>query len=390
MKIGVDATSWFNGRGYGRFARELLPELFSVGREHRFVLFIEEMNASRLDLDAENVTRRVVRCGEAPSAAASADGYRSPLDLLRFGAAVARERPDVMFFPTVYAFFPVPFGLRSVVTVHDTIAERYPNLTLPSARARLFWRMKVRLALLQSRLVLTVSRYSARDISERLGVPTRRLRVTSEAPSAVYRPASDEAVERARRACDLPDGARWFTYVGGFNPHKRLDVLVKAHGALARESEDPPHLLLVGSLSSDVFHACRTELVDLIRKEGTESLVHWTGFVADEDLRALHTGALACVLPSECEGFGLPAVEAAACGAPVVATRESPLPELLEGGGWFVAPGRVDDLAAALSAACGDEPGRRARGRRARERTALLSWREAARRTLSTLEEAAA
>jgi len=330
-----------------------------------------------------------VEVDAAPSAAAAAEGYRSPRDMLRFTRAAGRRGTDVFFFPTVYSYFPLPPGRRAVVTIHDTIVERFPELTLPGWRARLFWRLKVRLALLQSRLVLTVSRFSAEDLHRR--VPRRRIRVAVEAPSAAYAMNGDpDDVEAAAAGAGLPERARWFTYVGGFNPHKRVDVLVRAHATVAKGTEDPPHLLLVGAWEKDVFHGCRDGLVGLIRELGTGGLVHWTGFVPDAELRALHRGSVACVLPSECEGFGLPAVEAAACGAAVVATTESPLPGLLEGGGLFVPPGDAGALARAMGRLLAHEDERAELGARARERTGLLSWERTARAVLDSLAEAAA
>jgi glycosyltransferase involved in cell wall biosynthesis len=118
--------------------------------------------------------------------------------------------------------------------------------------------------------------------------------------------------------------------------------------------------------------------------------VHWTGFVPDEELRHLHSGAVALVLPSASEGFGLPAVEAAACGVPVIATTASPLPVLLEGGGIFVTPGDAREVEAAMRRLVDDQGLRAAMGRVARERASELSWERAAAATLAALREAAA
>ena len=112
----------------------------------------------------------------------------------------------------------------------------------------------------------------------------------------------------------VPAGEPWFTYVGGFNPHKRVDSLVRAHARLIAMGGPRAHLLLVGSLTEDVFHGNVAEIREAIAASGTSALVHWTGFVPDDRLRCLHSGATAVLLVSASEGFGLPAVEAAACG----------------------------------------------------------------------------
>ena len=163
--------------------------------------------------------------------------------------------------------------------------------------------------------------------------------------------------------------------MGGFNPHKRVDAIVGAHGALATSlGDERPTCCSSGPTSEDVFHSELKALRALGAGPRVEPLVHWTGFVADEELRHLHSGALAVLLPSACEGFGLPAVEAAACGAPVIATTESPLPELLEGGGIFVRPGDDETLYTAMLMLVRDPERRRASGTRARaRRTAQLA-----------------
>lgn len=391
MRIGVDASCWANGRGYGRFTQELLRAMVVRSPDDTFICFVDAAAEKRWDLVAPNVVLKRVEQSASPTDAASADGSRGPADILRFSRALLGEKLDVFFSPSVYTFYPVPPGLRTVVTIHDAIAERFPELTLPTMRARLFWRAKVWLALRQSRIVLTVSEYSARDLVQVLGVRRERIRVAVEAPAAVYSPSAPTQVVDAVDRAGLPPGARWFTYVGGFSPHKRVDAIVRAHAVVARElGPNAPHLLLVGAITGDSFLGNQHDIHTAIRESGTESLIHWTGFLPDEELRHLHTGALALLLPSLAEGFGLPAVEAAACGCPVIATTASPLPELLHGGGVFVAPGDDKALAAALLRLATDEPARHSMGEQAREQAALLTWDRAADAALGALREAVA
>ncbi len=389
MRIGVDACCWANGRGYGRFTRELLRAMVRRSSEDEFLLFVDDLALARLDLEAENVEIVHVPQRESPTRAARANGSRRLTDMLRLTRAVAARRPEVFFSPSVYSYFPLPLGQRAVVAIHDVIAEQHPHLTLPTLRARVFWRLKVGLALRQAAIILTVSDFSARAIRELLGVPASRIRVAGEAPADIYRPSAPEEVADAARRLGLRNGARWFVYVGGFNPHKRVESIVQAHARVVREEgDDAPFLLLVGDPDSDTFHKNVDRIRDKIDAAGTGERIIWTGFVPDADLRHLHSGALALVLPSEQEGFGLPAVEAAACGTPVIATTHSPLPDLLQGGGIFVSPGDDDTLEGALRLLSKNRPLRDEMGRRALQGARSLSWDRGAEAALAALREA--
>jgi glycosyltransferase involved in cell wall biosynthesis len=390
MRIGIDATCWANERGYGRYTRELVTALVPLAREHVLVFFHDDRSRERFTLTGANVEVVVVAQGVSPTVAAASGGGRSPADMLRLTAAVRRARIDVFYSPSVYGYFPLPLGLPAVVTIHDAIAERFPELTLPTVRDRWFWRAKVRLAIWQSRLILTVSDHAAGEIERYLGVARARMRVTLEGVADAYRPSDDVSAIRAAAArVGLPPAARWLMYVGGVGPHKHVDVLVRAHaGVSARRPDVPLHLVLVGP-TQDAFHQDRGGIRGAIERGGFTDRVHWPGFLPDEEIRHLHGGAVALVLASAAEGFGLPAVEAARCGTPVIATVESPLPQVLEGGGLFIAPGDQRALEQAIERLLDDEPSRLAMGRRALERASALDWNRSAGVVLGAIVDAA-
>jgi glycosyltransferase involved in cell wall biosynthesis len=391
MRIGVDATCWANERGYGRFTRELVGAMVSQAPAHEFVCFLDKRSADCFQLRASNVVPRIVPQTVAPTLAAASGSRRSIGDMLRLSNAVRRERVDVFLSPSVYGYFPLPPGLPAVVTVHDAIAERFPAMTLPTRWDRWSWRAKVWLALAQARLVLTVSDYAAAQIAAHLAVPPSRMRVTYEGVSDAYRPSDSAAdVRAAARRIGLPDEARWLMYVGGFGPHKHVDLLVRAHAAVARRRTESPLLLVLAGPNQDGFHEDTAGIRDAIRECGTGDLVRWAGYLPDEELRHLHSGAVALMLVSASEGFGLPAVEAARCGAPVIATTESPLPQILAGAGVFITPGDPEAIAAAIERLLTNEPERRAMGARAIERAQALSWSRSAGIALEALQDAGA
>jgi alpha-1,3-rhamnosyl/mannosyltransferase len=381
MRIGIDATCWTHERGYGRFNREIVTAMVSARPYHEFVCMLDESAAGVPGLNAPNVSTVLVPQSAATRAAPSTGGARSIADMWRLSSAVRRSSLDVFLVPSVHQHFPLPPGLPAVVTVHDAIPEPAPSL-----KARLLSKATQRLALKQARLVLAVSDYAARETETHFKVPASRMRVTLKGVSDAYRRTEcpEEILAAAGRA-RLPVGARWLTYVGGFGSHKHVDVIVRAHAAAARQQCDRPLMLvLVGHPDCDV-----AGIRQVIKECGTEHLVRWVGFLPDREVRHLHSGALALVLVSASEGFGLPAMEAARCGTPVIATTESPLPELLDGGGVFVAPGDVAALHRAIERLATDECQRAQMGARALERASELSWCRSGRVAMDALEEVA-
>jgi hypothetical protein len=114
MHIGIDATCWRNGRGYGRFTCELVAAMATLAPKDSFTCFVDERDVAGFGLAMPNVSIHAVSLGAPPVTAASADGHRAVLDMLRLTRAVGRMGLDVFFSPSVYTYFPLPLGLRAL------------------------------------------------------------------------------------------------------------------------------------------------------------------------------------------------------------------------------------------------------------------------------------
>ena len=375
MRVGIDATCWSNRRGYGRFTRSLIGALVDTSKDHEYVLFVDVQTSRQgnLPVSAEQV---VVATVEAPTDGASARGHRSVRDLLAMSRAVSRHDLDAFFFPSLYTYFPIVSRARIILGIHDVIAEDYPTLIFPDHRLRRNWTIKSWLARQQADYILTVSEHAKRGIVRHFGTEPRRVWVVDEAPDSVFQPIDPENLNRnLLRGFDIASDDRFFLYLGGINPHKNLSLLVDALAEVRRQpANGDVRLLIVGDIHTDVFTPGLAELQRHIDIGGLQDAIHFTGYLPDDEVVHLMNRAVALVLPSFAEGFGLPAVEAAACGIPVIATRNSPLPELLAGGGIFVNPASRDELMRALAHILNDADGRHQMGQKALAAARELTW----------------
>jgi len=391
MRIGIDTSCWWSRRGFGRFTRELVTAMFDESSGHEFYLFVDrppepEMLRHGVSIIQVDVSRPVTE-------AAVAEGNRSLRDVWSFTRSVSAQPIDVMFFPAVYSWFPVPLGLTTVVTLHDAIAEHFPSLIFPGRKGRLLWSLKMRFARWQASRIMTVSDAAKREIVEYLRIDPETIDVVSEAADPRFKPVLDSKERAAaRERAGLPASARMIIYVGGLAPHKNIPGLLKGlAAAVDKGGIEDVHLALVGDLAGDGFHSHYEELLAMVQcDERLSGRVHFTGFVSDEDLVALYSGALAVTLPSFSEGFGLPAIEAMACGVPVLASSAGSMPEVVGDAGLYFDPHKVEQIADAIHLLATQVNTLEQLKKKALQRAAQFTWSRAARLALSCLEGAAA
>jgi glycosyltransferase involved in cell wall biosynthesis len=390
MRVGVEACTWANRRGYGRFTREIVSAMVARHPEHRFVLVVDRHTA-RDCIFPDGAEQVVVDTVAQPTRAAAADGSRSPLDMWRMSRALASTQFDVVLFPTRYTFVPLLCRTPAVLTIHDATDVKQPRLLFPNWRSRLLWRTKSYLAIRRADRIVTVSNDAKRQIAAAFGLREASITVVSEGPDAGFQPDLDNAaVDQVRDRYQLPRGASLILYVGGISPHKNLDTLLRAAAAVSKVQASGWHVVLVGDYKGDSFLGCYQELTGLVRSLALDERVTFTGFVPDNDLALLYNAATMLALPSKGEGFGLPVVEAMACGLPVIAADRNSLPEVLGGAGLLFDPDSDDALATCILRML-REPELRAESRaRGLARARAYTWSAGADTMVRVLEDAAA
>ncbi len=371
-RIAFDAR-YINDRyhGIGRYAFRLLEAMVNVAPMHTFIVFRGQGRDSRFDWNAL-ASRPNVELREGPWP------LYWPHKQVLWPQILRRSRADVFHSP--YLSVPLMAPCPVVLTVHDLIFERYPAY-MPRAWMRSYYRLLMALGIRRARHIIAVSQATADDLVHFYPVPPEKVTVIPEGVEAGFGPPTDEL--RLWSLCHRYNLSRPFILsVGVRRPHKNLARLVEAFARLAPETAHD--LVFVGPADPRFPDEAR----QIVTQRGLNGRVRFLDWVSEEDLAGLYNLATFVTLPSLVEGFGLPALEAMACGTPVLAANASSLPEVVGEAGVLVDPYSVDALADAMRALLRDKTLRQHLGKAGRQRATTFTWEEAARRTLKVYDDA--
>lgn len=293
--------------------------------------------------------------------------------------ALSRAGVDVYHGPA-YGM-PALARVPSVVTVHDLAFFRVPE-TFPRAQG-FYLRAATRLSVRRAAALVAVSSHTRRELIDVLGAAPERVHVVPNGADGTFRPLPPADVAAWRRRAGLPE--RFFLTVGTLQPRKNVGALLAAQARMRATDPDVPDLVVAGAPGWGDEDPRRrvTEL-------GLTGHVHFPGYLPPADLPKLYNAALAFACPSRYEGFGLPVLEAMACGTPVVVANATSLPEVAGAGAILVDPDDIAGWAAALIALAAD-PARRAEMAEAGlARAARFTWARAARETAAVYRQALA
>ncbi|CAN5343064.1 glycosyltransferase family 1 protein [soil metagenome] len=289
----------------------------------------------------------------------------------------AGRRGLSLFHGTNYSI-PLWNRCPTVVTIHDL------SLLLHSAthQEHLVRRGRLRLPIMVKTATKIISDSASvkREICEHFGVPAKKITVVPLAPRRAFHPVA--AAESAEALQRLGVELEFILFVGTVEPRKNLLTLVRAFDELLRHTDARPQLVIAGQKGW-----LTEELFALVEQSGLKERILFTGYVSDEDLRALYSACRACVYPSLYEGFGLPPLEAMACGAPVITSRIPVIMETVGEAARLVNPKDAPALAQSLAEVLRDENERQRLSRAGLERAAQFTWEQTARLTLDVYEE---
>ena len=286
---------------------------------------------------------------------------------------IARRRIDLFHGPSY--LLPRTRRARTVVTIHDLAHEKRPEWA-PACSPE--FARRARESARRADAVIAVSRATRRDVVEIYGVPEERVEVIYEGVDPSFRPIEDRAaIEDFRIRRGLPE--RFILSVLSLSPRKNLPGLMRAFGRFMKSSGLPHHLVVAGK--SYGANGPRHEAETL----GIADRFRFIEYVPGEELPLLYNAAELFVFPSFYEGFGLPPVEALACGCPVVSSRAGSLPEVLGDAARYFDPGNAEEMADALACAAREGRTRDARDR-GLARALGFSWDKAAQETVRLYE----
>lgn len=290
----------------------------------------------------------------------------------------ARRNRLALFHGTNYNV-PLWNPCPTVVTIHDLSLLLHSNTHLESLVQRARRRLPVMTRL--ATRIITDSESVKREICEHLNVRPEKITSVALAPREVFQPVAEHAARETRQRLGVSD--EFILFVGTVEPRKNLVTLVRAFEEVLRNTELKPQLVIAGQrgwMNEDLFAQ--------IESAALSSFIRFTGYLTDEDLRALYSSCRVAVYPSLYEGFGLPPLEAMACGAPVITSRIPVIMETSAQAARLVNPTDVQELAGALVELLTDANAREHLSRAGLERAAEYTWARTARETLAVYAEA--
>ncbi len=362
-------TRSFRRAGVSHYIEQLLYHLALVDQHNHYTIHTTRgLDASALRLPP----RFVVRASRLPTINPR---IRIPWEQVLAPLWLRWNQAD-LFHGTLNV---VPFAcpVPSVVTIHDLAFIRFPQTF--RAYNRTYLDFATRVSVRRAVRILVVSEHTRQEVVGLLGVPSERVVVTPNAARDHFRPPDPPVLAAFRTRHSLPE--RFILYVGTLEPRKNLTTLLEAYSQVVR---DDPVPLLIGGGKGWMYQPVFERLEAL----GLRDHVHFVGYIDEQELPLWYAAARMFVFPSLYEGFGMPPLEAMACGTPVITSNTSSLPEVVGDAGLLVPPTDASAMATAILRLLHDDALYSYLREQGLRRARHFSWRTSAEKTLMTYEQA--
>lgn len=371
MKIAFDLRRIKNP-GIGRYMKCLVEAILALPTTFQYLLILPPACA-------EAIAGSVAGSAAVEKLTSSA-GYYSLREQIELPRILRRHQVDLLHSP--HFLLPLIRPCPAVVTIHDVIYLACRE-DLPSRLGRVYYRLMMSAAVRLARRVITDSEFSKRDIVRHLGADAGKIEVIYPGVSREFRPVNDPATRLAvRRKYGIKRD--YVLYTGIYKPRKNHAGLLRAFERFLAFGGDAD-LVIAGPMKNGEF-----ELHRLAGELGFPSRLRLTGFVPDDELCALYSGARLYACPSIYEGFGFTVLEAMACGAPVVCSAQTSLPEVAGDAAWYANPRIPEEFGEALYRVFTDSDLRTALIAKSAENLKRFCWERAARQTLAVYHDAQA
>ncbi len=382
MRIGIDARFLTHPQpgGFKTYTEQLVRALLDVDPDNEYVLYIDRPPDPGMTMPAAaNATVRIVP-GTAPFIGMP---WREQIGLT---IQAKRDRIDVLHSLCLTAPLYAPCPL--IVTIHDTIWMFPHRFTRQQKRVKrslmdVYYQYVPKAVTRRASAVVTVSQDARAAIVRHLGIPAHRVFVTYEAAAPIYRVLDRQyAINAVQQKFGLRES--FILAIGSADPRKNIVTLLRAYALLPKDVRANHELAIVWT------HPLLAESVAVeARMCGIEAHVRFLHNVSNDDLISLYNAAALFVFPSRYEGFGLPILEAMACGAPVIAANNSSIPEVAGDAAVLVDADDSTTMARAIERLLGDEALCREMSARSLKRAAAFSWQRCARETLAVYQSIA-
>jgi glycosyltransferase involved in cell wall biosynthesis len=366
VRVAIDIRK-LHDFGIGTYIRNLLRHLARLDRENEYVLFCSPGDSASVRALGANFR-----------AVPDRSTHYSLREQLSLPLAAAREKVDVYHAP--HYVLPMLAPGRPVVTIHDCIHLMFPEY-LPHRLGKVYARAMMSSVTRRAHRILTVSESSKRDILRFFRVRPEKISVIYNAIDEQFRvPPTDEAIARVRERYQLDDP--FVLYVGNVKPHKNVERLIDAFALLRRRAVERLKLVIIGDEISK-----HQTLRRAVHRHKLHKHVRFLGFVPDHTLSVLYRLTGVFVFPSLYEGFGLPPLEAMACGAPVITSNVSSLPEVVGDAALLVDPYSSEAIADAIVRVLSDSTLASCLRAKGLARAKDFSWERSVARTLEIYRE---